>query len=362
MFSGLGDEYRTALHQLRKNGPDCLEDALEVTLEDGSHRFTTARDTDTDNKPFPDCVRGQTEVITAAFDRVDKMVAEILRSRFGGKLDVVVQGRNGSRRWEGMDSKTHLHVYKHNQEPSLSPLALPYHTDNGLYVLLTPSSTQPLRALSKNGTVHLLDTGDDSVVMLLGTGLTQWLLPSSSLHAPSHGLPSLSSSLHSTSRTVMARMTVAPGLSLPSSSPSSPTFSSHFSSPLGKEKGRTLARLRKARSAGCSQDWPHACTHGCDLSGVYLTWYKGEPIQQFYNVRSTGECKYRCRENQECEGWTLNTNNGWCALKKSSQIKPVINPGFESGIKNAGSDHCNFLSSREKRETDMESVLGSCSV
>jgi len=259
VFSGLGPEYSTALRQLRERGPQCVEEALQVTLEDGSERLTVARDTDTESGPFPHCVREQTEVIGEAFDAVDKAVAEILREKYGESLDVIVSG-GGRREWESMESKTHLHVYRHTDSPALGPLALPYHTDNGLYVLLTPSDTLPLRALSKNGTMHVLDTGDDTVLLLLGTGLTKWLLPSSSLHAPSHALPSLPTSLPSP-RTVMARMTVAPSLSLPSSSPSSQTFDSHFSAPLAEEEGLTLARLRKARSASCSQDWPHACTH-----------------------------------------------------------------------------------------------------
>jgi len=259
VFSGLGPRYTAALQQLRENGPHCVDSALQVTLEDGSERLTLARDTETDTEAFPHCVKEQTEVIGETFDRVDKVVAEILREKFGDMLDVLVEG-NQRREWEKMDSKTHLHVYKHSDTPALGPLALPYHTDNGLYVLLTPSSSLPLRALSKNGTMHVLDTGDDTVLLLLGTGLTKWLLPSSSLHAPAHGLPSLPTSL-SSPRTVMARMTVAPAASLPSSSATSPTFDSHFSAPLMKEKGATLARLRKARSASCSQDWPHACEH-----------------------------------------------------------------------------------------------------
>merc|ERR1712126_560743 len=259
VFSGLGAQYTAALQQLRENGPECVDSALQVTLEDGSERLTLARDTETDTGAFPHCVNTQTKVIGQTFDRVDKVVAEILRERFGDMLDVLVEG-NQRQKWENLDSKTHLHVYRHSDTPALGPLALPYHTDNGLYVLLTPSSSLPLRALSKNGTMHVLDTGDDTVLLLLGTGLTKWLLPSSSLHAPSHGLPSLPTSLTSP-RTVMARMTVAPAASLPSSSPSSSTFDIHFSAPLNEEKGLTLARLRKARSTDCSQDWPHACEH-----------------------------------------------------------------------------------------------------
>ena len=86
---------------------------------------------------------------------------------------------------------------------------LPYHTDSGMYVLLTPSDLIHVNAISKNGDSHVrnycyqpcyhqietiiisvlpttklsiiriqvLNTGDDSVILILGTGLTSWLLP-----------------------------------------------------------------------------------------------------------------------------------------------------------------------------------------
>lgn len=260
VFTGLGHQYRDALVTLRDEAPRCLEEALQVHLDDGSERFTIARDTLEESQPFPDCVSKETGVIGAAFDLVDVVLYEILRQNFGRNLKVLEQD-SSVRELYDLDSKTHLHVYKQTSNPTLSPLALPYHTDNGLYVLLTPSPYLPLRVISKDGTIQVLDTGDDSVLMLLGTGLTDWLLPTSSLHAPPHAVPALSTSLSNSPRTVLARMKVAPSLSVPNSFPSFPTFWSHFSAPLGTEKGSTLVRLRKQRSAGCSQDWPHACTH-----------------------------------------------------------------------------------------------------
>jgi len=267
VVSGLGPAYLHALEALREEAPNCLEKAtLSVTMDDGSERVTTARDTETRAQPFPGCVNEEVVVITNHFDLVDKLLAGVLREEFGDRLDVMDQGGNTSlsRSWEEMGSKTHLHVYRQTDEPTASSLSLPFHTDNGFYVVLTPSSSLPLRYLSKDGEQHVLDTPDDSIIVLLGTGLTSWLLgPDSDLHSPPHALPALSSSLSSKPRTVMARMRVAPAQSVPISSPSSPTFWEHFSSPLDTETGPTLARLRKQRSLGndCSPDWPHACTH-----------------------------------------------------------------------------------------------------
>ena len=55
-----------------------------------------------------------------------------------------------------------------------APLAPPYHTDNGMYVLLTPSSILPLRTISKNREVNMLDADSSSVILLLGTGVTSF--------------------------------------------------------------------------------------------------------------------------------------------------------------------------------------------
>merc|ERR1712112_393899 len=40
VFSSLGAQYTAALQQLRENGPECVDSALQVTLEDGSERLT----------------------------------------------------------------------------------------------------------------------------------------------------------------------------------------------------------------------------------------------------------------------------------------------------------------------------------
>merc|ERR1711955_41146 len=101
---------------------------------------------------------------------------------FGADLDVVEQENNKTKMWEEFDTKTHLHVYRRSNKMTTAPLALPYHTDNGMYVLLTPSSILPLRTISKNGEVNL-DTDSSSVILLLGTGIPSWLLPERKLYA-----------------------------------------------------------------------------------------------------------------------------------------------------------------------------------
>merc|ERR1712013_732221 len=179
IFTGLGEEYSAALGNLNKRAPYCL-DGLGLTVE-----------------------------MDDAFDRVDKLFSQLMRKQFGADLDVVEEENNKTKVWEEFNTKTHLHVYRRSNKMTTAPLALPYHTDNGMYVLLTPSSILPLRTISKTRQVNL-DADSSSVILLLGTGVTSWLLPESKLYAAPHGLPALATILSPAPRTVVARMRVAP--------------------------------------------------------------------------------------------------------------------------------------------------------
>jgi len=353
IFTGLGEEYIAALESLNRRAPYCLEGrGLTVEMDDGSERLTVARDTVGAIGPFPDCVRLEADVVSDAFDRVDKVFNQLMRQQFGKDLDVVEEERNVTKVWEEFDSKTHLHVYRRSNKVTTAPLALPYHTDNGMYVLLTPSSILPLRAIDRAGEVSLLDSGSSSVILILGTGVTSWLMPDSGLYAAPHGLPALATILSPAPRTVMARMRVAPPGSLPSSAThsTSKVFWTHFSAPLETETGSTLQRLIRQRrqsdadgsevlSKSDCQSWPHACTHGCRLPRTILNWHNGEPIGNEYNVDEEA-CKNACKNTPGCAAWTLNTNNGWCGLKAEDQIKKGTNDGFVSGVMDRNSPHC----------------------
>merc|ERR1711973_829207 len=201
VFTGLGDEYTAAIERMTEKAPSCIDGALQVTMDDGSQRFTLARDTISSTEPLPDCLVKEATQITAAFDQVDHVFSKVLKQIFGAKLDVHDPEENKVTPWDDYNSKTHLHIYSRSEQPNNATFMLPYHTDNGLYVLLTPSDN--------------LFPGKDSVILILGTGLTQWLLPDEDLYAAPHALPALSNSLTPAPRTVMARMKVAPPRSVP---------------------------------------------------------------------------------------------------------------------------------------------------
>ena len=70
----------------------------------------------------------------------------------------------------------------------------------------------------------------------------------------------------------------------------------------------------------------------CVKEDTYLSWFNGEPIAQ-ENGSTQAMCEEKCKSNPNCDAWTLNTNNGWCALKRKDQVKEELQKGFVSGYK-----------------------------
>ena len=71
------------------------------------------------------------------------------------------------------------------------------------------------------------------------------------------------------------------------------------------------------------------------LENTYLAWNNGKPIEREQRDAEDHKwCEAKCKANPECGGWTFSKNNGWCALKRSDQIKKEKKENFISGIKN----------------------------
>ena len=104
-------------------------------MDDGSQRFTLARDTVSSTHTLPPCLAKEAAIITDAFDRVDVLFSQVLKKAYGPKLDVFDQTQNNVTHWEDYNSKTHLHVYSRSQQPNNAKFSLPYHTgkDNLTY-------------------------------------------------------------------------------------------------------------------------------------------------------------------------------------------------------------------------------------
>ncbi len=54
---------------------------------------------------------------------------------------------------------------------------VPFHVDNGLYLLVTPTKDSPLIIWQSDGTPASTEgLPEDSLVVLFGRGLTEWML------------------------------------------------------------------------------------------------------------------------------------------------------------------------------------------
>lgn len=199
----------------------------EMDLEDGSVRMTFSKDSTETEKLFPACVQDETNIIENTMDHVDNIVINML-NKILGKEVLAVRDHTNQIPLEDLPSKTHLHLYKagETRHSSRHGHSYPYHTDNGLYLLVTPAANLPLVLTNRRG--HVVTTGHlpaDSIIFIVGGGLSSWLLPSSSEISPyaaPHAVPSLSFA----HRTVVARMKVAPLSSTPLHSQK--TFEEHF--------------------------------------------------------------------------------------------------------------------------------------
>ena len=96
---------------------------------------------------------------------------------------------------------------------------VPFHVDNGLYLLITPFPGHGLKIKTSSG--DIIDTDDikaDSVLVLMGRGLTDWLLRNSEksqeFYAVPHAVEALSL-VPPISRSIFARMRVFPHAAVP---------------------------------------------------------------------------------------------------------------------------------------------------
>ena len=99
-------------------------------------------------------------------------------------LDVI--GDLGKTEWTTEDSqggnildkvyKEHIHVYTNHREQG-ADYAVPFHTDNGLMLFLTPFQEHPLVIRNRHDEhLDLSHIGDDSVIVIIGSALPNWLL------------------------------------------------------------------------------------------------------------------------------------------------------------------------------------------
>ena len=230
-ITDIGQDYKDALEAFYDEAPNCIsnnDDAnhannlyipKEIKLPDGSTRRTFA----TEFKEYPNCL-STISTISKVFDEIEKRVSTLL-NRLNNNQELSYMPKLGSNPISLNEApiKDHIHVYtkgkSSSQENDKHEYLVPYHVDNGIYLLLTPFPNHGLEVELSNG--HKVSTSDvdsESILVLMGRGLTDWLLQQNSnknvFYPTPHAVPSLSSG-DILKRSVYARMKVAPAKAVP---------------------------------------------------------------------------------------------------------------------------------------------------
>ena len=231
VVSNIDEAYSRAVDKFQSRSPSCVNglnknEIFQMPLTDNSHRITYA----TITKSFPDCL--DHDIISDTFDQVDALVTKLIEKLADKKLDYEVDGDVYN--LLEAPTKDHVHVYFNNitsygkmesemrnaKTSGENEFMVPFHVDNGLYLLITPFSKHGLQIELSNGEVMSTSNVDtNSIIILFGRGLTEWLLQNSDecktkfFPAP-HAVPSFASSKISY-RSVYARMKVVPYEAVP---------------------------------------------------------------------------------------------------------------------------------------------------
>ena len=216
VIDGLGYDYKMALQDLILNAPECMDLLTEgkinvAQLPDSSYRKTYA----TMDGQYPDCLNLQ--ILSDAFDNVDALISKLLSRKInqGSSISSTVISYQFEGQIIPIDAapiKEHVHVY--DRSSSTSNYMVPFHVDNGIYLIITPFEGHGLKLrLSSNKVVSTEGLETDSVIVLFGRGLTDWLLQDKDqkadmFHAVPHAVPTTSGET-TLPRTVYARMKVA---------------------------------------------------------------------------------------------------------------------------------------------------------
>lgn len=215
-LTDLGEDYRQAVQELKLSAPQCLKELRypEFVLPDGSIRTTFATES-SKNSPelseYPACIQKTSSVISQHFDTVFESISSLFEELTDKESLSWREGNGPVSHFKQLPRKEHIHVYEHGDEKS-SGDAVPFHTDNGILLLITPFHEHPLQVKSLGG--KLIDTsslGDSDILILIARGLPEWLLRGSreaaQFRAAPHAVPALKPELQS--RTIFARMMVA---------------------------------------------------------------------------------------------------------------------------------------------------------
>lgn len=171
-------------------------------------------------------------------------------------------------------SLDHFHVYnpstvsESEEAESAESLAVPFHYDMGLFLVLTPemwidhsdyapgSKLSTLLVRKPDGTIVRVEPSDDSaVIVIIGTGLSEWLLPRSPFKACLHAVEPIKKS-RGLNRVVLGRMFLPPSNTV---SPRGMMFNDFFHAPITSPEpsNPVAARWRRLSEMKCSAGKKH---------------------------------------------------------------------------------------------------------
>ena len=92
-------------------------------------------------------------------------------------------------------------------------MLVPYHIDNGLYLIITPFPDQGLKIKTSSGQEIETELPSNSILILMGRALTDWLLVDQPVSRNQffpvpHGVDALDKNINA--RSIFARMKIAP--------------------------------------------------------------------------------------------------------------------------------------------------------
>lgn len=184
----------------------------------------------------------------------------------------------------GSESLDHFHVYssQDNVGKATEDASIPFHTDMGLFLVLTPGvwvgasgsrlDSSDLVIRRADGADYKVSAPEDSVVIIIGSGLVDWQYPGIDLRAGVHAVRPISSGINE-ARVVLGRMFLP---SMEAVSASGVVFSDFFHKPIrGAEPTSPVAlqwrRLTEVRcGTGKKYCWMN-CMEEPDCEGYEST-------------------------------------------------------------------------------------------
>jgi len=239
--TGLGGHYEDALSSLRAAAPACLASlpAPLFPLEGGGVRQVAAV-AGPGPQHWPPCLAQPATTLGSHLAAVEQLVARALGGVLGRPALLTNLTTQGSRHYK---EQVQVSWGGGARGGAVAQLSVPWHTDRGLLLTLTPAPHSALLVRGREGGV--LTTGRlprQSVIVLLGAGLPDWL-GVASLPAAPHAVPGLPAA---PPRPVLARMLLAP----PAATRNGVTFQKFFTA-AEVAAGPAAARWARVKRSEC---------------------------------------------------------------------------------------------------------------